>query len=363
MVARFLVQCRTCSNQLAVRIQVGGGRQPFLLSCPHCRTQLRAVLTADPATGGSLASEDFDVLQGSGVGDFPAVTVATDIPVHKSLLQRSANETLLTPFIYLSSAMGSGLVGQLMESIETMREERESVFPPVRRASSSFTRGQDQATIVALVPLYDRNSHFGNNPAAALSHQIDRLFAPFDVTVDYVNAVRETRRLMRRARRVQTTPDLVGSFLTSGLVEHRARVLESVMSVLDDVAALFPALFVERMRDPDDRTSYRVMRDDFDHLKSRYQDLFELASRSLAYEPWLADFPAARRLYENMKRATRNDIGHRLVRYEFESGDLVYEDGGRESYLAFLVDYLNAARLSHYLANLVLMWLVPARVT
>ena len=127
--------------------------------------------------------------------------------------------------------------------------------------------------------------------------------------------------------------------------------------------------------------------DDFDALKARYQDIYELGSRSLAFtsrvanikargdasiysdgttrtfnkalnkttsfkrEPWLADFPVADELYSAMKRGMRNDIGHMLVKYDVESGYLMFEDARRENYLSFLVDYLNAVRLVHYLLD------------
>ena len=70
-----------------------------------------------------------------------------------------------------------------------------------------------------------------------------------------------------------------------------------------------------------------------------------------------ADFPVAKNLYDAMKRHTRNDIGHRLVRYDFATGLLAYDDGKTESYLAFLGDYLQAVRLTHYLQDVFeLLW-------
>ena len=136
---------------------------------------------------------------------------------------------------------------------------------------------------------------------------------------------------------------------------------------------------------------YRVMRDDFDLIKIRYQDIFGVGSRSLAVvsrfaniarrgdvrqhadgigrslkkavngtraidrEPWLVDFPEATQLYLAVERNTRNDIGHTLVRYDFERGLLVYDDGATENYIEFLVDYLNAVRLTRYLVEVVLL--------
>jgi hypothetical protein len=71
-------------------------------------------------------------------------------------------------------------------------------------------------------------------------------------------------------------------------------------------------------------------------------------------ESWLVDLPGVKVLFDAVARRTRNDIGHRLVRYDFNSGDLVFDDGTREAYLDFEVDYLSAARLSRYLADVVL---------
>jgi hypothetical protein len=79
-----------------------------------------------------------------------------------------------------------------------------------------------------------------------------------------------------------------------------------------------------------------------------------LRARAAVREGWLVDLPAVKVLFDAVARGTRNDIGHRLVRYDFTSGDLIYDDGGRETYLDFEVDSLNAARLSRYLADTVL---------
>jgi hypothetical protein len=171
------------------------------------------------------------------------------------------------------------------------------------------------------------------------------------------------------------------------LPEHRKRVFDTALAVLGDSAALEPAMWADRIDDIGKVGEFQVMRDDFDLLKVRYQDMFELGSRSLALmsraaniarrgdvsrhadgrtrslkdaldhttanhrESWLMDFPAAKVLYGAVGRNTRNDIGHRLVRYDIDQGALVYEDGTNENYLRFLVDYLQATRLTHYLVD------------
>jgi hypothetical protein len=132
-----------------------------------------------------------------------------------------------------------------------------------------------------------------------------------------------------------------------------------------------------------DLAPYRVMRDDFVQRKSSYLDLFELASRTLAFTApianlvvrgnhkafsdgkmrtpnqarkarpferadWLGDFPVTRPRYDALLRNTRNDIGHALVRQDVRRGVLVYRDGAEQNYMLFLVDWLQAVRLGRY---------------
>jgi hypothetical protein len=182
--------------------------------------------------------------------------------------------------------------------------------------------------------------------------------------------------------------ELLTALQAGGVPEHSNRVIDTALTLLGDVEPLIAGLCAEEMETAGRLDDHRVMRDDFDVLKSRYQDIFELGSRSLAFtarvaniarrgdvrlhvdgkklslkeaidatasarEPWLADFPVAKQLYEAVERHTRNEIGHRSVRYDFERGVLVYQDGLEENYLLFLVDYLGAVRLSHYLLEVV----------
>jgi hypothetical protein len=123
-------------------------------------------------------------------------------------------------------------------------------------------------------------------------------------------------------------------------------------------------------------------------LRARYVEVFELASRSLAYvgaifnlvergnaclwsdgseasigemlrrtahrrESILAELPYANRLYDEVRRQSRNDFGHYAIEYDFSTGELVGRDGARTSYVLFLVDYLAAARLTAYLLAVV----------
>jgi hypothetical protein len=64
----------------------------------------------------------------------------------------------------------------------------------------------------------------------------------------------------------------------------------------------------------------------------------------------LDELPNARVFYDGIRRHSRNAFGHYNVEYDFAAGELVDQrTGARTSLLLFLVDYLEAARMTAYL--------------
>src|SRR5207247_1362999 len=70
-----------------------------------------------------------------------------------------------------------------------------------------------------------------------------------------------------------------------GFLEHRRKVVATAMGVLDHFDALLPGLAWEHITadPPPDPADYRIVRGDFDELRARYVEIFELASRSLIF--------------------------------------------------------------------------------
>lgn len=364
-----------------------------MFACPHCRSETHGILNATPGTPLDLRSEDFDILRRTVNEQDIAVTVSIDIPVHESLIGHPISEVVLTPFIQLSSVFGPGTVAPLVAAVDELRALREHAYPHMRRAASHLARGDMAGLQAALsrMPGSERINFALVDPVQAFSNLFARMYAPLEETTLRLEAAMEWVETLDAARQSDEHgfAHMLTEFESGPLGEHRARVVDTAVSSLADIDTLFPAIWAELMEGIVELREYRVMRDDFDTLKSRYQDVFELGSRSLAFaarvaniavrgdarlhadgvarslrkaldhttaanrEAWLVDFPKAQKLYNVMKRHTRNDIGHRLVRYSFEHGALIYEDGASENYLLFLVDYLQAVRLSHYLFDVV----------
>ena len=391
MITRVLAKCSACTEQIVLRITVAGGMQPFLLGCPYCRAEMHGSLDADPEHPFQLKSNDFERVSTEETGTELAVPVNTDLPVRLSLVGQSADEAIMSPFIQATMVIGDDETADLMARIDRMRQLEESIFPYIRRAASYFSR-RDLGNLkqsLASAPGGGEIDFSRSDPVAVLGSGLAQLYAPIDSNTSREDAVIEWLTTIKRAReRNDQEFRSVYEELTAGpLGRHQARALDTSIAILRDTTALFPAMWAERMESKCDINEYRVMRDDFDILKVRYQDIFELASRTLAFtsrvanvayrgssseytdgknrtfnkalnkttafnrEPWLSDFPIAAKMYRSMQRRVRNDIGHRLVKYDFESGKLIYEDGSSENYLGFLIGYLGAARLSHYILN------------
>jgi hypothetical protein len=137
---------------------------------------------------------------------------------------------------------------------------------------------------------------------------------------------------------------------------------------------------IEPTPDPDD---FRIVRDDFDaHATSTSSKLPHGRSSTSAQSPIsstegrqrpgstahphrsrtilrrhanerefiLNELPAARAFYSEIRRHSRNAFGHYNLEYDFAHGELIDQrDGSRTSFLLFLADYLEAARMTSYL--------------
>ncbi len=348
-------------------------------------------LHANKAASPGLHGDDFELLQEPEAGSEYVVSVATDVPVHGSLSGVPASQQLLTPFIQLVSSIGNEAAYNLMQSVGRARGLRESAFAHIRRAANAYANGDSAGVVRAISAAVGAPAPPSQSVDAAelLRVAFVDMYGPIESAGGVGAAAAEAAAIVDAARQADAAgvTTLFHEMQAAGYLEHRRKLLDIATVVLEDVEALFPAMWVETMSGRVGLDHYRVMRDDFAALKIRYQDIFELGSRTVAFlarfaniarrdkvehhsggktrsleaalnktsafdrEPWLVEFPDAKRLYDAVERHTRNDIGHALVRYDFEQGALLFEDGTVENYLEFLVDYLGAVRLTHYLVE------------
>jgi len=398
----------SCDNELVLRIGVAGGEQRFIFECPYCQVALRGALYAEPGELGDaraeaqaprieLRSEDFEELpyEDEREDRSVAVTIYTDIPVPRALQGLPARQALLSPFIVATQICGMPNTVEVWQRIGTLRGIREHLLPPLRRAWSTVAAGNLEGLPDALrnVPAADAPEVQRFDPVYRLGRLTDIAYIPLAPAGPQALAPGELMNLCIECERLHgdAYQELLRNFFGEhGLGEHRRRVIETAMACLAAHDALIAPLIWEYVTPEHDVVDdYQVMRDDFEALGGRYQDAFELVSRTTAYlgmilnlwhrddpEAWsdgrrrtagvilnqttayrrefiLAELPLAREVVAAISRGMRNQIGHRLVAFDFQSQTLVDDAGSRVNYLVFLVDYLAAVRATQYLMTVI----------
>jgi hypothetical protein len=270
---------------------------------------------------------------------------------------------------------------------------RQELFPNVRRMASLYQRNDLQGLSRAMTTaaFSDVEGADQLHPVYKLGRMYDILFAPLMRQGPYQMALQEVYSPMNECRR-QMRPaymQLMDSFSTNlAFLEYRRKVVATATGVIEDVGAVLPGMAWERISPPRSATDFRILRDDFDVLRSRYVEIYELATRCLVYIGAIAnvarrgspsrwsdgsdrtpqrllketaqrrefivlEFPALKHLYDSVHRTSRNQFGHYAVEYDVGSGELVDYKGHRTNYVLFLADYLEAARLIKTLLTIV----------
>jgi hypothetical protein len=324
----------------------------------------------------------------------PMLVLYADLPVKLDFLGRP-EAAFASPFIEMTSLWGER-AGEYSSRSNTLYELRQTIFPAIRRAASLYQLNDLERleAAVARFPLDEIEGLGELHSIYKLGRLIDFPYTPFIDVLQRTAAVNEllVRMVVCHRQRRHDYRRLLDEMVHElGFLEHRRKVVETGMNVIEHADALLPGLAWEHIStDPrPDPNDYRIVRGDFDELRARYVEIFELASRTLAYtgaivnlaeraapDLWsngartsartmlrgrtahqrefiLDELPYAKTLYDEVHRQSRNDFGHYAIEYDFASGELVDHDGTRTSYLLFLVDYLAAARLTSYLLGVV----------
>ena len=403
MVNRNHVRCYACDRVLAIRVTVAGGLQRFMFACPYCQTQLTGSFYAEQPTGPlpgpqpksfELKSEDFELVEfdpARETAEMLSVAVNTDLPLHMSLPSQPVTETRLMPFLQFVSAAGHrDEVGAAVDRVNVLRQMRFELLPSVRRAAAFYGAGDMERLKEHVADTGVADSPIAKeDPWAVLGVILQGFLRVIGTDAARRGARDELGDLMRQAteRDVSAVRTFLEDYIGRALAEHRRRVIDTLIGALEASDALMPGLCLEAAPDlPLD--DFRIQRADFDELKSRYQDLFELASRTLVVpaalanvvhrgdprqykdgerrspkvalgaraekrQGWLDELPAARQLYDDSARKTRNLIGHRLVGYDYARASLIDDKGNAHNYLLFLRDYLAAVRTAAYMVDVV----------
>jgi hypothetical protein len=407
MLHRVHSLCRCCDKPFLIRLGIGlADEQKFVFDCPECSAVLRGTLYLDhEEVSFTVKSDDFhqvDPDEVEGAGDFPAVAIYVDLPVHRSFTQKSFQPGP-TPFVILMYFLEKGTIEEWTKRKNTLHQMRLQLFPEIRRAAS-FYSARDWSNLAKQLsdePLAPTQKESDLRAIYTFNKVFQHFYDPIlakDVQTrldDELQAHVKNCCSQHASEFRKLLTDLVDH---NGFGQFRVKVVETALRCFDAFDAVIPPMTFEMFSTEwQGRVDeFRLFRDDFDRLKAIYVDAFELSSRALAYvgtvvnlakrgdcrkwsnagsKGWakgekrsvkdvlkmkaferqfiLSELPAASALYDAVDRHTRNDIGHYNVYYDFKSGCLIDEQGTQENFLLFLRDYLGVVRATSYLMSIV----------
>jgi hypothetical protein len=367
-------------------------QQKLLFPCPQCGVDLRLqVDTPQPPTI-AVTSLDIEQVNVSELADdVPIVLLTSCIPVPAQALDQQ-RDGFVSPFLIMSNYASQEGFLHYSEASNVLYEFYGKLLAPIRRIASIYASGNTEALrkLLGSLPVIDIDEFRDFPPAYQVGRCFDLLFAPVMRLEEHWAAKQELLSLQFRGfkKHPGAYKRLLDDLVNVGrFTQFRRKVAATAITLLEDYGSLLPGMAWETFEPQPDARDFRIIRDDFDVLRARYVEIFELGSQALAYVGYLsnlvrrgdarqwcdgrstglqavmdltshkrefitAEVPAIRVIYEAVHRRTRNKFGHYSVEYDSASGDLIDNDGNRTSYVLFLADYLSAARLALFLMTL-----------
>lgn len=393
-ISREIIRCLSCDNAVTLRlvVPIGERADPFLCPCPSCNCPLAGTftLTFDPPKV-HINSHDFKFEHIAATLDdpYPIVTVSTDLPVHRTYHVRSMSEGG-SPYLWLMSLMPKEFLAY-HERAATLELFRSRAWPSIRKAVTFAEVADWTNACNSLGNFVSELIQTGAGPTYACFRAFELAFVPMLDMSTLVAVKGEWFGHLNNCSSVQRTAyiDLLRAFGNAhGFNVFRTKVFAVYRRLVDSfdtvmLGMLFessPAAFKDHVSD------YRLFRADYDTVKSLYVDIFELISqvtlflnavvnlsvrsnaehfasiqdngrtltaatfaqfrRYKAYQrlQTLHELPNLHAFVDDVSRPMRNDIGHFSAHYDYRSGDIVYDDGARTSYIEFSGSFLSAAR-------------------
>lgn len=388
MIVRKLVRCLACSQDYILRYGVGlGFEQRLGWPCPLCDAETRAHFSVkQKVVDADFKSDDIEIYQHQPSDlSLPGVNVYSDLPVHMSSIGRGLIDGG-SAWLAIRKFIQSEKYSDFVDAKESMQDLRVHIFPMIRRSTGHYKRDNWVRLHSQLIPFTKEIPNLSDrHPVYGYSRLLDVAFLPILNVNVKVLALQEVFDLMNFSYQNHSTE--YGQFVTDAFSSQRfrdarGRCLDTMMRLFDVYDALILPLATQSFSN-DWRArldEFRVYRDDFDLLKSIYQDIFESMNQLLlwigllvnigkrgALNTWsngsnktfrqaqrwraidrefiISELPNCETLLSEASRDLRNKIGHYSVHHDILSGRLIFGDGTSKSLITFHEDLLAAARL------------------
>jgi hypothetical protein len=312
----------------------------------------------------------------------PIITVATDLPVHKTLHVNSLTEGG-SPFLLLTKEMGPSFM-VWKSKLDSLQRLRHLHFDHARQLVDYARSGNWPMVRQCLETMFDETPPTDDIGTAYLCYRvIGVLYAPLISLPEMASLLDEYYLFLNDcyAKKTAAYTALLQELSTLPLYQNlRTKTLSAFLRVLSHFDAFIVGLLFNEMPQhlKQQISDYRVFRDDYSVVKVLYQDLFELTSQLMIFlgaivnlstrnDAWhyvtgaqsynafkkkpaferlqiLSELPKLSNILGAVSRPMRNSIGHFSADYEPCSGNLRYDDGSHENYIVFLGEFYSAVK-------------------
>ena len=395
MINRYVATCGHCQNEFIFRAVVPHAKTESLrFCCPFCAVELSAAINLDLSVPVmNLAPVGFALRPWIDEQLRAVVTVSTDLPVHreKHVLPLPDGGS---PFLLMSTELGPSFL-EWIAKVHALQELRDAAFVKVK-VLVDRTRAGDWVRVRQIL-----EKDFSEKFPEPLSEDaviyrcyrvLNLLYVPLMTIEAAADTLQEYFQYLNDC--ISTKMPQYAQLLKlwsrdNEFRSFRFRVLTVLTRVLKNFDAFVAGLLIQEMPAAlqERIDEFRIYRDDWNVVKSLYQDLFELVSQALLFfgavinlskrgDPWhyviginsykqfkkakayerlkiLEETPRIARVLGAVSRPMRNTIGHFAAEYEPCTGNIRYEDGSTLNYLAFLGEFFVAVKA---------LWMILAMV-
>lgn len=383
MVHRNVHTCATCQKEFVLAYVVGlNTRSRLAFPCPTCNAVLRCTYVKDYQTRGlNIETQDFQTFtsQLSEASDnLPGLTIAADIPVHKSFKGQGLMQGG-SVWLRVFSESDKEYLAHASKNWNDLNEVVLTHLPNLRRAVSCWRTGDSLNLLASIreVPGCVGKDDF-SLIATGLQSMMDFCF----VEPDRSSTDREIMQLQNKLTRKPEYQRLLQQFVKDSFAAHVDRLIDLCERTLLHFDAAIPGLIGESVEAMSSSAfeDYRLFRDDYTELQSLYVEAFEVTSKLLSFlgcclnlssrgdamlwsngsqktlaatlklvaadrEFIATELPQLAGLMAEMDRHMRNKFGHYNVRYEARDGSFNDGTGATLNAIEFHIDYLNHVRV------------------
>ena len=387
MIIRNLAICNSCDKNFILRAVVPNSKNSlFAYPCPSCQIRLKGQFKLKPESPNiDIISSNFSILKDFSISKtekidpLPIVTISTEIPIHKLHHKNNLLEGG-SPILWLPKNMGTAFI-EWIETVKLLQNFDNDKFSELLQRLVNYASIENWEQVENILEELDQDIKAKDNQQVIymLHKLLSSIYVPlikFDEMVAILDEYYVHLNTCINNHKVEYVKMLNNYYSIYGFSMFKKQVYETYYKIIKNFDSFITGLFHESIPEnmKSDLANYRLFRDDYDMIKSLYQDIFELNSKSMFYigsivnlskrnSPChfasginscnkfrkltsfkklevLNEFTLLKDLISNVSRPMRNSIGHFGAEYDYVSGNLIFEDGSSQNYIEFLGQFL-----------------------